>query len=304
LDIDWRDHINMQSSLQKWCDSSISKTVNLPNSSTKEDIKNAIIYAWKTGCKGFTMYREGSRENVVMSLKDSEKMQDDVVNALKYTFEFNNDEYVEASKWDWKWDINGTNNTPVHTYTTPGTYPLALTVIDPEESKERIDRVLPSTCFDVCTGCGDMYVHVAEKDGKIRKVFINNAGNGGCEANTAAIGRLISLGLKHGVPVREVIKQLRKVKCNSCVNNKKAEGKSCADIIGKIMQECIPDEEEKKIIPVASQTAVIPKDAQITYTDDYVTGIPDSIRCQKCNTIMTPEGNCWVCMSCGFSRCG
>lgn len=63
--IHWKDHIDMMAMFQKYCiDGSISKTVNLPASATKEDIEEAYIYAWKHGCKGITFYREGTRDAV------------------------------------------------------------------------------------------------------------------------------------------------------------------------------------------------------------------------------------------------
>jgi ribonucleoside-diphosphate reductase alpha chain len=59
----------MQAAFQKNVDMSISKTINLPNSATKEEIRQIIFDAWKSGCKGLTIYRNGSRENEVLSLK-------------------------------------------------------------------------------------------------------------------------------------------------------------------------------------------------------------------------------------------
>jgi ribonucleoside-diphosphate reductase alpha chain len=62
-DISPEDHIRMQATWQQYIDSSISKTINMPNSSTIEDVKNAYITAWKMGVKGITIYRAGCRAN-------------------------------------------------------------------------------------------------------------------------------------------------------------------------------------------------------------------------------------------------
>ena len=70
LDISWRDHILMQVSFQKHVHASISKTINMPCSATKEDCEEALLMAWKLGLKGITIYRTGSRDDVVLSLKD------------------------------------------------------------------------------------------------------------------------------------------------------------------------------------------------------------------------------------------
>jgi ribonucleoside-diphosphate reductase alpha chain len=70
LDIPWRDHILMQVSFQKHVHASISKTINMPGSATKEDCEEALLMAWKLGLKGITIYRTGSRDKVVLALKE------------------------------------------------------------------------------------------------------------------------------------------------------------------------------------------------------------------------------------------
>jgi len=83
LDIHWKDHILMQAAFQKYVHASISKTINLPNAATKEDCADAILVAWKLKLKGITMYRTGSRQHEVLSLKDtlSDSDEEDLKNA-------------------------------------------------------------------------------------------------------------------------------------------------------------------------------------------------------------------------------
>jgi ribonucleoside-diphosphate reductase, adenosylcobalamin-dependent len=71
LDIDWKTHIDIQAAFQRHCHAGISKTINMPGSAGKEDIKQALIYAWKNRLKGLTIYRTGSRQHVVLSLQKS-----------------------------------------------------------------------------------------------------------------------------------------------------------------------------------------------------------------------------------------
>jgi ribonucleoside-diphosphate reductase alpha chain len=68
---DW--HVLMQAAFQKYTDNAVSKTVNLPKDATIDDVKKVYLLSYKLGCKGVTIYRDGSKENQVLSFKDAEK---------------------------------------------------------------------------------------------------------------------------------------------------------------------------------------------------------------------------------------
>lgn len=68
-DVDWMEKVRMQGSIQKWVDHSISVTINLPNDVTEELVGSLYVEAWKAGCKGCTVYRDGSRNNVLEAVK-------------------------------------------------------------------------------------------------------------------------------------------------------------------------------------------------------------------------------------------
>lgn len=72
-DIDWVAKVKMQGSIQKWVDHSISVTVNLPNSVTEQLVAEVYKTAWEVGCKGVTVYRDGSRTGVLVAAKDEKK---------------------------------------------------------------------------------------------------------------------------------------------------------------------------------------------------------------------------------------
>ena len=73
VDIDWVAKVKMQGGIQKWVDHSISVTVNLPNSVTEELVANVYKTAWEVGCKGVTVYRDGSRAGVLVAAKEDKK---------------------------------------------------------------------------------------------------------------------------------------------------------------------------------------------------------------------------------------
>ena len=72
-DIDWVSKVKMQGEIQKWVDHSISVTINLPEDATEELVNKLYFTAWESGCKGVTVYREGSRSGVLISTKDKKK---------------------------------------------------------------------------------------------------------------------------------------------------------------------------------------------------------------------------------------
>ncbi|MDR3326792.1 MAG: adenosylcobalamin-dependent ribonucleoside-diphosphate reductase [Prevotellaceae bacterium] len=72
-DIDWLSKVRLQGKVQKWVDHSISVTVNLPENATKELVDKLYREAWKAGCKGITIYREGSRSSVLEGIKSNEE---------------------------------------------------------------------------------------------------------------------------------------------------------------------------------------------------------------------------------------
>lgn len=75
-DVDWVAKVKMQGDVQKWVDHSISVTINLPNDISEEMVGKLYVEAWRSGCKGCTVYRDGSRTGVLVSLSDSDKKKE------------------------------------------------------------------------------------------------------------------------------------------------------------------------------------------------------------------------------------
>lgn len=76
-DVDWLEKVKMQGSIQKWVDHSISVTINLPNDVSEELVNTLYVEAWKSGCKGCTVYRDGSRAGVLISTEKDKKKDED-----------------------------------------------------------------------------------------------------------------------------------------------------------------------------------------------------------------------------------
>jgi ribonucleoside-diphosphate reductase alpha chain len=72
-DVDWMSKVSMQGAIQKWVDHSISVTINLPNDATEELVGALYLKAWEVGCKGVTVYRDGSRSGVLLANDEKEE---------------------------------------------------------------------------------------------------------------------------------------------------------------------------------------------------------------------------------------
>jgi ribonucleoside-diphosphate reductase alpha chain len=96
-DVTWKEHIRMQAAAQRWVDNSISKTINMPKVATVADVEEAYMMAWKSGCKGITIYRQGSRDIEVLSTgPTTPTVESQVEEALKTTIA-----QLEAKSHEW-----------------------------------------------------------------------------------------------------------------------------------------------------------------------------------------------------------
>lgn len=203
MDITPIEHIDVQAEFQKYTDASISKTLNLPENTTVDDIKKIIIYAWKRGLKGLTVYRHNSRNTVVYDIKKDAPVDftiQEVDNPVKYKL-------VTA---------NGR--------------------ILPKTPRDMMGIMAKRT-----SGCGKLYISIGESSGVPHTVLIKN--KGGCTAMTQTVAELTAALLRWRVPRWEITRILNGIKCEACAKNPNADGRSCADIIGSVIKQNYPDEE-------------------------------------------------------------
>jgi ribonucleoside-diphosphate reductase alpha chain len=74
----WKQHVDVQATVQQHCDSAVSKTINMPNGARVQDVLDAFVYAWRSGCKGITVYRDGSRQfQVLEDVKEEDSLLQD-----------------------------------------------------------------------------------------------------------------------------------------------------------------------------------------------------------------------------------
>jgi len=147
-----RDRIKVQATIQKYIDNSISSTVNLPKDATLEDVADVYMHAWKMGCKGVTVYREGTRRGVLIS-EDinmfNQSSENDSINTLKRPMKLQGETYKK------KVDLNGSQ--PHNCYITvnfmPGTkLPYELLISEPHIDKDMKDVMM----LEFATRCTSM----------------------------------------------------------------------------------------------------------------------------------------------------
>lgn len=197
-EIDPVDHVIVQAQIQKYIDSSISKTINLHGSATIEDVKKIYMMAWESNCKSITVYRSGSRKDEVLV---SNKTQNEVPKPIEA---INDPKPIENP-------LIMTHRPRVMfgaTFKISTNPPLFITVNEDPSGR-----------------C-------------LREVIINSAKSGSTvNAYTEALGRILSISLQNGVSVDDLVNQLEGIQSSLSSWDQGKLIKSVPDVIGKIIQE-------------------------------------------------------------------
>ena len=263
-EIDWVQSVKIQAAAQKWVCHGISKTCNLPGDVSKETVNDVYMEAWRLGCKGFTVYRDGSRDGVLISTDETtppttsrEKLEFKTHSAPKRP-EVLDCEIHHATIKGEKWTIivGLLDNRP---YEVLGG--LAEFVEIPSKySTGRINkrhRKTRNSIYDLAFGeNGD---EVTVKD--VVRVFDN--------PNYAGFTRMISLALRHGAPMNYIVEQLQK--------DREQDLFSFAKVIARVLKHYIQDGTE----PGGGKTCPSCNDDSLAYQE-----------------------GCVMCKSCGYGKCG
>lgn len=122
--VNWEDHVDMQASFQQYCDSGISKTINMENNATREDVAAAYMRAWKSKCKGITVYRDGCKTTQILN-DNSKKGVVGYNNALRRPKELSCDIFkTSAAGFNWHIIIGTLNSTPYELFAVNGSVEL------------------------------------------------------------------------------------------------------------------------------------------------------------------------------------
>ena len=262
-DIDWSKSVEIQAAAQKWIDHSISKTCNLPNSATRETVNDVYMKAWKTGCKGFTVYRDGCRAGVLVAAdepkKESKKTDDGRLVPKRpkslpcdiHRVNIRNGDSQES----WLVLIGLNDGKPYEVFCG---IPENIEI----PKKYRSGNLVKNGKRDgVATY--NLLVPVGEDDNLIFKDIVNLFDN----PTQGAFTRTISLALRHEVPLHYVVEQLQK--------DKNSDMFSYARVIARVFKGYIKDG-----------------------TKSTEKGCPE---CG--NPELVYQEGCLSCKSCGYSKC-
>lgn len=151
------------------------------------------------------------------------------------------------------------------------------------------------------TACGSLYVTInRDSEGHIVESFVNTSKGGICKSNIDGLNRMISLALRSGVLVDEIIDQLKHINCAACVRTQargsKLDGMSCPDIIAKALETEYADQNT-----FFSSERAKPESEMDNATKNSLT--TEGVICPDCGIKLQHEGGCVICAACGWTRC-
>jgi ribonucleoside-diphosphate reductase alpha chain len=316
---DW--HMQMQAAFQDHCDSGISKTTNFAHTATVEDVRAIYELAFDLKCKGVTVYRDGSRDNQVLSTgaTDKAKTERDKSGA------------ASAVAVADKREIGELLGTLAERDAEIDRLRKVVYEVEAENTQRRAKRSRPDklrgTTSRYETPLGTMFANITEDDrGQPFEVFINLGKAGGSAmADAEAMGRLISLALRSGIPMMEIHRQLRGIASDRVVGLGPKKILSVPDAIGMALEDWWRDHTQgvqqdllndggpaaapasrdaAPLVPVAAPAARAAGETQPA-RENYAPSAESFIgTCPDCGSQLEFAEGCAKCHVCGFSECG
>ena len=301
-------HIEMQAAFQEFTDSAISKTCNFPNEASEDYVHEIYERAHQLGCKGVTVYRDGSREMQVLSTGTTAKKAE----------EQSGEAGTDRRPTD---EVTELRATAAELEAELGRTKKQLHEIEAENLQRRAKRsrpeLLKGSTRRVETPLGTLYVTITEDDkGQPFEIFMTLGKAGGAlMADVEAVGRLISLALRSGIPMNEVHRQLRGISSDRVTGLGPNKVLSVPDAIGIAMEKWMQDKQgiQQELLdePGASDNSMV------SVARKEVPGIDGEMwamelhrteklvgACPDCGSQLEYAEGCAKCHVCGFSECG
>ena len=303
-------HIRMQAAFQEHNDSAISKTCNFANEATEEYVEEIYRLAYDLGCKGVTVYRDGSRDMQVLSTGATAKKVQERAAATgsaaprePQTAQAGADLHGELA------ELRAENERLRET----------LLEVEAENLQRRQKRSRPEmlrgTTRRLETPLGTLYVTITEDSkGQPFEVFMSLGKAGGAlMADVEALGRLISLALRSGVPLQEVYRQLRGISSDRVIGLGANKVLSVPDAIGIAIERYMQEKQgvQQELLPGAAPAGIEVAPVMRQQVGDagqqmMMEGLQPVLSgaCPDCGSQLEYAEGCAKCHVCGFSECG
>jgi ribonucleoside-diphosphate reductase alpha chain len=290
-------HVRMQAAFQEHCDSAISKTTNFSREATEADVRKIYELAFELGCKGVTVYRDGSREGQVLSTGKTAQ----ATTAPDRSAEVAELEQQVADARE------EAHNLRVEMQRLKADLLERDANAGAARNKRQRPQALRGYTMKMMSPLGDLYVTINEDDqGRPFEVFCTLGKAGGAAmADAEAIGRLVSLALRSGIPIGRVKDQLRGISCDRAVGVGPNKVLSVPDAVGQAVERYLEEKEGiQEALPLMVRST---QGAHHTETSSYHRQQEQSFlgACPDCGGgQMVYEEGCMKCHICGFSQCG
>ncbi len=317
-------HIRMQAAFQDHCDSAISKTTNFSHAASVEDVRAIYELAYELRCKGVTVYRDGSRDNQVLSTGKT---------ADAAAARSGQGSQPTAQSREEREKVAELHGTIAEMSAEIDMLKQRLYDVEAENSQRRQKRArkdkLRGTTYKKETPLGVMFVTINEDDlGQPFEVFVTLGKAGGSAmADAEAMGRLISLALRSGIPLTSIHKQLRGISSDRAVGLGPNKVMSVPDAIGialddwwrdrvqGVQQDAFTTSEFRAPgAPAADEPPAVKAPAFVNLKGGqpeqseamgrYDGGETFMGTCPDCGSQLEYAEGCVKCHVCGFSECG